>query len=593
MEPVRPASARRRPRRGSVDRPVDVRLVRNVALVLVLPALIVLLTLSRTGSLPPPALPPTFDGAAAAALTRELVRENPSRVPGSPSAAGAARWVADRIQAYGLRTESDTWREELPGLGSVELTNVAAIVPGTLEKSLVVVAHRDNRPGTAGVNDNASGTATLLELARAYATVGTGGAQPRRPLHTIVFLSTDAGAYSDRGARRFARSPRGERVAAAVVLDGLSGRARPQVELAGLGRRTPPTALVRTLAARLRETGARPLLPGALAQLIALGVPLALGEQGPLLREGIPAVRVGTAGSLASAPGTDELSSLDETRLTRLGTAIDATLGSLDEAVELPGNTGSRLVLSRRAVGGWALELLLLAALVPYGAAVLDLLARSRRRGVSVRGAWRAYRRRLGFWLLGLVALAVTTTAGALPGRSDGPPRPDLPPLDRWPTAVILALAGLGLLAWLRARLPLVREEHHDAEEELAGWAVALLSLLGVAVAVAATNPFTLAFLLPSLYAWLALVQVGRERAWLADLLYGAGLLGPVVAVVTLAEQHELGLRAPLYVLALITSGTVPWLVTLSLAAWVAAAAQIGALVSGRYAPAGRVSRRR
>jgi len=40
MERARPASARQRPRRGSVDRPIDIRLVRNVSLVLVAPLMV-------------------------------------------------------------------------------------------------------------------------------------------------------------------------------------------------------------------------------------------------------------------------------------------------------------------------------------------------------------------------------------------------------------------------------------------------------------------------------------------------------------------------------------------------------------------------
>jgi hypothetical protein len=321
---------------------------------------------------------------------------------------------------------------------------------------------------------------------------------------------------------------------------------------------------------------------------VALGIPLALGEQAPFLERRIPAVRFGTAPETARPPGTDELGGLDEARLGRLGRAVEATLAGLDAAPQLPGSTRSALVLDRRAISGWALELLLLAAVVPFGIAAIDLLARCRRRGTRLVGAWRAFRRRLGFWLAGAVALGVVAALGALPVSTDFPPRPDLPPVDSWPAAGIGALVLLGLLAWLRARLPLARTEPVAEEVELAGWAVALLALLGAAVLAAIANPYTLAFMLPSLYGWLALLQVGRERAWLADLLYAIGLLGPVVAVAVLSQQLELGFRAPLYAAALITSGTVPWLVGLALAVWLAVGAQVGALVTGRYSPVRR-----
>lgn len=593
MEPARPARRQRRPRRGSVDRPIDIRLVRNVGLLLAGPLVILVFTLARTGSLPAPVLPPSFDGGAALELTRELARDHPSRVPGSLDADGAARWVEEKLQLYGIPVEEDVWQEDIPGLGEVTLRNLAAVVRGTIDDTILVVAHRDNREGSAGANDNASGTAALVELARAYATVGTGGARPRRPLHTIVLLSSDGGAYGDLGAARFARSERGRRTVTAIVLDGLAGRTRPRIEVAGLEHRSPGSALVRTLLARLEDEGFAPERPGILEQVVALGVPLALGEQGPLLGAGIPAARVGTAPETRPRPGADEIELLDQSRLTRLGRAVDATLGSLDNAVELPRSSTGAIYLEQRAVRGWALQLLFLAALVPFGAAALDLVARCRRRGTRLGGAWRAYRRRLGFWLLGLVALGIVALLGALPVETALPPRPDLPPVDRWPVVGLVAVVGLGALAWLRARSALRPTRPTDPEEELAGWATALLALLGVAALVAVASPYTLVFVLPSLYAWLALVQVGRDRAWLADVLYGAGLTGPVVGLVVLTQQLDLGLRGPLYAAALTTSGTVPWLVTVSFAAWLAVAAQVGALVAGRYVPLGRTSSRR
>ena len=300
---------------------------------------------------------------------------------------------------------------------------------------------------------------------------------------------------------------------------------------------------------------------------------------------------------LGTAPPTegataDEPEALDAARLARLGRAADATLGSLDDAVLPTTGTEGKVFLASRTIRGWALELFLLAAILPFGAATLDLVAWCRRRGTRLAGAWRAYRRRLGFWLGGLVALGVLGLAGALPLDTALPPRPDLPPLDSWPVAGIGALVLLGAVAWLRERALLVPRGTTGQEEELAGWAVAMLALLGVAALVALVSPYALLFLLPSLYAWLALVQVGRSRPWLADVLYGVGLIGPVIPVVVLALQLDLGLRAPLYAAALMTSGTVPWLVSVAAAGWVAVAAQAAALVAGRYAPLERRSSR-
>ena len=54
--------------------------------------------------------------------------------------------------------------------------NLVAEKPGLSHKTIVVLAHRDDERLGPGANDNASGTAALIELARAYAPAG--GAPP-------------------------------------------------------------------------------------------------------------------------------------------------------------------------------------------------------------------------------------------------------------------------------------------------------------------------------------------------------------------------------------------------------------------------------
>ncbi|MGL6278480.1 MAG: M28 family peptidase, partial [Gaiella sp.] len=312
---------------------MNTRLARSVALVLAAPLAVVALTVVRPGPLPAPVLPPAFDGGVALTLTRELARDIPDRVPGSPGSQAAARWFEEKLALYGIPVEEDVWTQELPGLGTVELRNLAAVVRGTLDKTIVVIANRDNTGASSGANDNASGTAALVELARAYATVGTGGAQLRQPLHTIVFLSTDAGAYGSAGAERFAAGPRAATAVAALSLDGLAGRAPARIELGGAGRTSPKPALVRTLEARLLQDGTSPRMPDLLSQLVALALPLGLGEQAPLLAAGVSAVRLATAPEVGSEPGADEAESLSAITLARLGAAVDATIGSLDTDV--------------------------------------------------------------------------------------------------------------------------------------------------------------------------------------------------------------------------------------------------------------------
>jgi hypothetical protein len=88
---------------------------------------------------------------------------------------------------------------------------------------------------------------------------------------------------------------------------------------------------------------------------------------------------------------------------------------------------------------------------------------------------------------------------------------------------------------------------------------------------------------LPSLYTWLWLPLAARRPGWISDALLGLGLLGPVLALVALAEQLDLGLHAPVYALGLATSGVIPWPACLAFLVWAAAGTQLAALVGGRY----------
>jgi Peptidase family M28 len=584
MEPARLGTSSRRPRRGSVERPVETRLLRIAGVVLAVPVLLAVLTMARPGPLPAPALPPAFDSATAMALTSELVAEHANRVPGSPDAARAAEWFRDKLALYGLEVTEDRWQEDVAGVGRAELRNLAAVVEGTLEDTIVIVAHRDNNGLSTGANDNASGTAALVELARAYATAGT-TESARRPLHTLVFLSTDGGAYGSLGAARFAeRSPLARQAVAVLSLDGLAGRAPVRLELAGLDGRSPPAALVRTALERIEtELGREPVQPGVLNQLVSLALPFGYGEQASLLGAGIPALRITTAPDGGTPPGADELEDVLPARLQRLGRASEALLTSLDASVELPSSTDGVLYLGHRALRGWALQLVLLAAVVPFAAVALDLLSRCRHRRLPLAPAWRALRRRFGLWLLLVVLVGIAALAGALPTSPHLPPPPDQPPVDSWPVGALVIGVVVAVLVWLRVRARLVPRDQPTAEEELAGYAVAFVALLAVAVGTTLVSPYGLVFLLPSLYAWLFLPGL-RARSWVTDLLFGLGLVGPVLPLVVLAEQLELGARAPLYAAALVTTGVVPWASTLVLAGWAAVAGLVGAVAAGRYA---------
>ena len=124
MEAAPPRTRGRRLRRGTVERPLNARLVR-VSFVVVAPAVLAFLfSISTTGTLQRSSLEPLFDGDSAATLAGTLDTEFPSRVPGSEGGGDATLWYAQTVGALGLTTVTDTWTEDIADLGAVQLSNV-------------------------------------------------------------------------------------------------------------------------------------------------------------------------------------------------------------------------------------------------------------------------------------------------------------------------------------------------------------------------------------------------------------------------------------------------------------------------------------
>jgi hypothetical protein len=107
------------------------------------------------------------------------------------------------------------------------LTNVVGIIPGTGPDTIVIGAHRDHfgRPAGLwfpGADDNASGTAVILEVARALGKIGL------RPQRTILFVSFSGEERDLLGSRLYISRP--------VVPLGTT-KAMINIDHAGVGNR--------------------------------------------------------------------------------------------------------------------------------------------------------------------------------------------------------------------------------------------------------------------------------------------------------------------------------------------------------------------
>lgn len=583
MASVPPSTERRRARPGSVERPVNGRLYRGTWLLVGLPLLVAALTVSRPTPLPR-AFQPAFDGEATKTLASDLATEVPDRSLGSLR---AADWFREQLQPYGLAVRTEQFNAVIPGRGKVLLRNLVAEVVGRSPRTIVVMAHRDNDGRGPGANDNASGTAMLIQLARAYATPPGVPAKALHPNHTIVFLSTDGGAFGGLGAAWFAEhSPLRHDVAAVINLDAVGGPSRLRLLFNGDVPRTPSGTMLETVAARaLAETGRRPARPSLLAQLIDLGFPLSLHEQAPFLTHGIGAVTLTTASDNPRDPVTDRPSLLSADRLGQVGRSAQDVLGTLDEGLEFAQGTSSYIWLGSRLIQGWAIEVVLIACLLPFLATAVDLFAHCRRRRIPLAPALRSYRSRLAFWAWVAILFELFGLLGAWP---DGNPRPISPRSDVAHDRPALALLGIGvlvLLGWLVARDRLIPRRAVTTEEELAGHTAALLCLAALSLLLVAINPFALIFLLPPLHAWLWLPQLRAAHPLAGFAVYGLGLTGPLLLLGSLAFRYDLGWDALWYLVTLRSVGYVSFVVIPLVVIWLAAAAQLAALTTRRYAP--------
>jgi hypothetical protein len=519
-------------------------------------------------------------------LAGELSRLYPNRAPGSAGSLGAARWAVDKMRQLGYKPQVQAFDETIPGRGRVLLRNLLFTAGPQDADAIVVMAHRDDTGSGAGANDNASGTAALIELARAYATPTGTASQPIGPQHRLIFLSTDGGAFGSLGAAHFAEHyPDRNRVVAVINLDSIGGAGPPRLELAGDQPRSPAPALVESAAARITEQhGTAPGRTSALGQLTDLAFPFSLYEQAPFVGRGIPAITITTSGNRPPPSFGDTPERLHRKPLTDIGRSTQALVGSLDEGLELAHGTHSYVYLGSRLVRGWAIEFALVAMLLPFVVVTVDLFARCRRRRIPVAPALRAYRSRLGFWLWAGAMFLFLGLVGVWPGGAARPINPETSAAGNWPALGLIVLLLLAIPGWLVSRSRIAPRRPVTVEEELAGHTAAMLALGVVALLVVATNAFALLFLLPSLHIWIWLPQVRRGPAARAALL-AAGLLGPFVLVGSFMFRFGLGLDAPWYLAELVTIDYVSIVALLLVLCWLAGAAQLTAIAAGRYTP--------
>ncbi len=225
----------------------------------------------------------------------------------SPDQGIPGAWISTALAEQILATPSDTDRlrhlqEQLNKDGSAHasqtdqyvslrwnttiqeglLTNVVGLIPGTGPDAIIIGAHRDHfgRPAGLlfpGADDNASGTAVMLEVARALAK------SDLRPQRTILFVSFSGEEHNLLGSRLYVTRP---------VVSLASTKAMINIDHAGIGNgrlTVGVTGLDKTVAQQAGE-------PAGLASKLDVFGFFPGGDHVPFKEAGVPTITIVSGG---------------------------------------------------------------------------------------------------------------------------------------------------------------------------------------------------------------------------------------------------------------------------------------------------------
>lgn len=144
------------------------------------------------------------DKTEIAERARRIVTELSTRFPSRnglnpPALHGAAEFVESEFRSLGFEVESQPYSAR-----GVPVRNIAVVRQGIdpAQPSIVLGAHYDSVIGTPGADDNASGVAAVLELARLLKDFSN-----RRTIHFVLFPHEEPPYFytQQMGSRRYAK----------------------------------------------------------------------------------------------------------------------------------------------------------------------------------------------------------------------------------------------------------------------------------------------------------------------------------------------------------------------------------------------------
>jgi hypothetical protein len=465
-----------------------------------------------------------FSGSAAQASLVDLVRSYSGRAPGPRGDEALASDVANQLRGDGLVVhETSASAATANGERRIETVIATSAVRGS--GSVVLLA--DRSAAGASLEASLSGTAAWLELARDLS--------PRGP-RTLTFVSTSGGSAG--AALAAAAVPRP--VDAAILIGDLAGvRAQPPLVVPWSGDGgMAPLGLQETVDAALAgQLGTGAGRPGLVGELARFAVPLTVSDQGPFEDAGIPAVLVQQGGELGTRSA-----GVSTATLGAVGRALLSATQALEHGADVAPASTRDLTLAANVLGGWTVRLLFGLLILASAICAVDLLARARRRRISL-ARWFAWVLAWGlpFLLAGLYA-KLLAWSGWLAHVPPAPVAPAEYPFRGGDAPALISVLAVFALACL-ARVRLIKGPSLDeGAGETAGAPVALLCLASLlAAALWVANPYTAALLALPLLVWVPVIAGEGYRPPAAGALWIVLSLAPLGLALAI-EANSLGL---------------------------------------------------
>jgi len=259
---------------------------------------------------------------------------------GTPQEKAALTYFAEKLAEFGCQVE---WQPVTGGTGvlaagglNTNSFNVIARLPGRLPREIVVGAHIDSStPEIPGANDDGSGVATIIELARVLAQ------EPHdSTLVFVAFCGEESGLI---GSKSFVEHYPLEDIALMLQLDMVSNDA-PLLLFVDTKKAQSPPWLVSASIDAFHSLGYREIEYPVFFQSLNSAIDGASSDHAPFLEKGIPAIGFVTDLGFPIHTPNDSLQYFEPAGLERSGRLIQELVKKFGDG-QPPGKVGHYMLV--------------------------------------------------------------------------------------------------------------------------------------------------------------------------------------------------------------------------------------------------------